>query len=545
MRVLLGPVVALSLWAHAGAASADTAADIATLDRLFSQWSGAQTAGCAVGVARPGEPTLLRGYGMADLADGVAIDAQTRFEVGSVSKQFVAAAVLTLVEEGRLSLDADIRRYFPQIPDYGAVITVDHLLNHTSGLRDWGFAAEIAGWPRTTRAMSNSDVLALTARQRELNHAPGADYSYTNTGYVLLAMLVEQVAGVSLAAFTQERFFGPLGMNDTGWRDDFRRVQPRRAVAYVESEAGWVERMPFEDVYGDAALITSVGDLLIWNEALFAGRLSAFVTQHMMEQAQLSDGSELTYGRGLEVTTPNGVVQVSHGGAIGGYRAWLAHYPQTGLSVALACNAGDGVGVGLGARQGRLVAEAFLPARAPDQTRAVRTNARAYAGLFVSNTTGLPLNFTVRNGALLSAGGAALTPIAARRFTLGGNEYAFESPDRLRVRRSTGAVETYRREAPVQFNAAEAGEIEGCYRSAELDAGYQAAIEDGALVLRLEDRPGTAFTLAPLHKDAWTYDTRFGPRTAIVAVVRAEGGAVQALRIGWNGRIRGVLFSRC
>jgi len=503
MRVWAGTVVALSLWAHAGSASADTA-DVATLDRLFSQWSGAQTAGCAVGVARPGQPLLLRGYGMADLADGVAIDAQTRFEVGSVSKQFVAAAVLTLVEEGRLSLDADVRRYFPQLPDYGAVITVDHLLNHTSGLRDWGFAVEIAGWPRTTRAMSNTDVLALTARQRELNHAPGADYSYTNTGYVLLAMLVEQVTGASLAAFTQERFFGPLGMADTGWRDDFRRVQPRRAVAYVESEAGWVERMPFEDVYGDAALITTVGDL------------GAF----------------------------NGFQEIGHGGAIGGYRAWLGRYPEMGLSIAVACNAGDGVGVGLGRRLADQVAGAFLPARAA-QPRAVRASVRAYAGLFISDVTGLPLNFSVRNGALLSASGTTLTPIAPGRFVLGGNEYLFEDADRLRVRRSSGATEAYRREQPIQFNAGEAAEIEGCYRSPELDAGYQAAIEDGALVLRLEDRPRIAFTLAPLHRDAWTYDTRFGPRTAIVAVVRDEDGAVQALRIGWNGRIRGVLFSRC
>ena len=179
------------------------------VDAVFARWSSA-TPGCAVGVATDGKPVLAKGYGMADLEHDVPISPDSILEVGSVSKQFTAAAVLLLAREGRLSLDDQVRKYVPELPDYppspgerptgsgaaGASLTIRHMLSHTSGLRDWGSVAAIAGWPRTTRVHTHAHVLEIVARQHELNFPPGTRWSYSNTGFNLAAIIVERISGM-------------------------------------------------------------------------------------------------------------------------------------------------------------------------------------------------------------------------------------------------------------------------------------------------------------------------------------------------------------
>jgi CubicO group peptidase (beta-lactamase class C family) len=267
----------------AGSARADA------LDDLFTRYK-ADTPGCAIGVARAGEPNLLRGYGSADLEQGVPITADTIFEAGSVSKQFTAAAILTLVADRKIALSDDIRKYLPEMPTYSAPITIDMLLSHTSGLRDWGEVEDIAGWPRGSRIYTNDEVLQIAARQKALNYTPGVAYSYTNTGYNLAAIIVQRVSGQSLADFTAERLFKPLGMTHTGWRDDFRRVVTGRAQAYDRIGGSYLLDMPFENVHGNSSLLTTVGDLLIWNQALTDRKLGV-VTDHLQQSAVLRNGS--------------------------------------------------------------------------------------------------------------------------------------------------------------------------------------------------------------------------------------------------------------
>src|SRR5262249_52798644 len=156
-----------------------------------------------------------KGYGMADLERDVKITPDTIFEAGSVSKQFTAAAVLLLARDGKLSLDDPVRKYIPELPDYGVPLTIRHMLNHTSGLRDWGGIAGIAGWPRTSRVYTHAHVLDIVSRQRSLNFVPGTRWSYSNTGYNLSAILVSRVSGMSFADFTRRRIFEPLGMTST------------------------------------------------------------------------------------------------------------------------------------------------------------------------------------------------------------------------------------------------------------------------------------------------------------------------------------------
>src|SRR5688500_11814257 len=201
-------------------------------EQIFARWDSTTTPGCAVAIGRPGQPTFARAFGMANLEHGIANTPATIFEAGSVSKQFTAAAIQLLAQEGKLSVDDDIRKYIPEIPDYGKTITIQHMLNHTSGLRDWGSLMGIAGAPRGRRAYTHAHVVDILSRQRGVNFPSGQEYSYSNSGYNLLAVIVDRVSGMSFAEFSKKRLFEPIGMKNTQWRDDFTRIVKGRSVGY-------------------------------------------------------------------------------------------------------------------------------------------------------------------------------------------------------------------------------------------------------------------------------------------------------------------------
>jgi CubicO group peptidase (beta-lactamase class C family) len=259
-----------------------------------------ETPGCAVGIAQNGTIVLERAYGAANLEHGVLNTPATIFESGSVAKQFTATAILLLEKDGKLKLSDDIRKYLPEMPDYGDTITLEMLLNHTSGLRDWGSVAEAAGKPRGQRTFTNAEVLDIAARQKHLNYKPGAEYAYTNTGYNLAAIVVERVSGKTFQDFTKERIFAPLGMTHSQWRDDFNRLVKGRAMAYGRGPSGgYVQSMPFMNVYGNGGMLTTVHDFLIWNESLTQDKLG--VSQALQKRGVLNDGREITYARGLDI----------------------------------------------------------------------------------------------------------------------------------------------------------------------------------------------------------------------------------------------------
>jgi CubicO group peptidase (beta-lactamase class C family) len=223
LAILFAASVALAAPVPAALASRQSAAPDAAVDKVFARWTE-QTPGCAVGIAVKGRPVREQAYGMADLEHDVKNRPDTIFEAGSVSKQFTAAAVLLLAREGKLALDDPARKYVPELPDYGAPLTIRHMLQHTSGLRDWGEVASLAGWPRTTRVHTHAHVLDIVSRQRALNFPPGTQWSYSNTGYNLAVVIVARVSAKPFAEFTRERIFEPMGMTRTSWRDDFTRV---------------------------------------------------------------------------------------------------------------------------------------------------------------------------------------------------------------------------------------------------------------------------------------------------------------------------------
>lgn len=196
-------------------AGADSPSESARVDQLFTEWDKPTSPGCALAIMREGRVIYERGYGMADLDHDVKITPTTVFHVASMSKQFTAASVLMLAQEGKLSLDDQARKYVPELPDCGVPITLQHLLHHTSGLRDQWELLTLAGWRYSLDLITDADVLAVLSRQKTLNFLPGSRFLYSNTGFTLLAQVVKHVSGQSFRAFTSNRLFLPLGMSHT------------------------------------------------------------------------------------------------------------------------------------------------------------------------------------------------------------------------------------------------------------------------------------------------------------------------------------------
>lgn len=440
------PAVVLVLAAGAAisaqAVATQAPAREAAVDKVFSAWTQA-TPGCAVGVSENGAAVLQRAYGMADLEHNVPNAAETIFEAGSVSKQFTAAAMILLARDGRVSLDDDVRKYIPELPPYDAPVTIRQMLAHTSGLRDWGSLAGIAGMPRGARTYTHAHVVDILSRQTALNFTPGTRWSYSNSGYNLAAVIIARVSGMSFAEFSRTRLFQPLGLTHTSWRDDYTRVVPNRAIAYSQAFGQYRQDMPFEDVHGNGGLLTTVGDLLKWQAALFGGSLSgAALATAQQTPMRLNDGRELHYGLGVFQGAYKGVPEVYHSGSTAGYRAFLTYYPSARLAVATLCNAGNANATALN----RAVSDIYLGDRAradaprpvtlreaqgplvgvtrDDTYKPSAADLAAFAGTYESAEVETQLIVTVTNGALAIRRRPDTTiplrPHSADRFEAGG-----------------------------------------------------------------------------------------------------------------------------
>src|SRR3569623_585346 len=262
-------VTAISFLIGASAWATSSASKPSSLG-VFGETGARDAPGCSVSVVRGGKTVWSRAWGLANLEQPRPNRLDTVYEAGSVSKQFTAAAVAVLVAQGRVSLEDDVRKTLPELRDYGTPITVRHLLSHTSGVRNWDDLVELAGRPREDASgFRQADALAVIARQSELNFNPGSQYLYSNSNYVLAAVLVERVSGQSFQQFSAHELFGPAGMGATQWRDDYTRVVPGRATAYTPDDRGALHAdMPAEDVVGAGGLLTPVSALPRWDALL-------------------------------------------------------------------------------------------------------------------------------------------------------------------------------------------------------------------------------------------------------------------------------------
>ncbi len=344
-RVGSGLVAAALVLGTCSAPPASRAQDKATaaVDEVFADFTKAGSPGCAVAVYRNGRVSYSRGYGLANIEEDVPITSESVFDIGSTSKQFTAASILLLEKQGKLSVNDDVRKYIPELPDYGPKITLLHLLNHTSGLRDYLTLMELAGI-NTDSVTTDEDALQIITRQKALNFAPGSDWLYSNTGFFLLSIIVKRVSGKTLREFAAENIFTPLGMSHTQFRDDHTALIPDRAMAYdpKEKKDGFKLDVSYFEQTGDGAVHTSVADLIKWDENFYSGQVGGrdFLAE-IQEPGKLNSGKVLDYAKGLFIADYRGLHTVSHGGSWGGYRAELLRFPEQHFSVACLCNRGD------------------------------------------------------------------------------------------------------------------------------------------------------------------------------------------------------------
>lgn len=311
----------------------------ARVDSIFASLAVPGSPGCAVGVMQDGKLAYGRGYGSANLDYGVPIDTRSVFYLASVSKQVTAFAVALAAQEGKLSFDDDVRKYITELSDYGTPFTIRHLVHHTSGVRDYLTLIPLSG-RHADDAWTDASLLALVTRQKGLNFAPGTEFLYSNTGYVLLAEIVKRATGQSLRQYADARIFQPLGMRDTHFHDDAGAIVPRRVIGYVRSPDGWRMNHWFSfDKVGDGGLYSTIEDLAKWDANFYSGQVGGgALQQQVIQRGVLTKGDTIPYAFGLNITSYRGLRAIEHGGSLTGFRTNLLRFPEQRFGVVVLCN---------------------------------------------------------------------------------------------------------------------------------------------------------------------------------------------------------------
>ncbi|HEX6038131.1 serine hydrolase domain-containing protein [Longimicrobium sp.] len=530
------------------------------VDAVFATYDKPDSPGCAVGVYRDGQIAYARGYGLADLERRVPITPHTVFDLGSTSKQFTASSILLLAQDGKLSLDDDVRRWIPELPQYARPITLRNLLNHTSGIRDY-IGLMTLGGARIDDVTTEEDALAAIVRQRETNFAPGDEFLYSNSGYFLLAEIVKRASGMHLRQFAKERIFAPLGMRRTHILSDYADVVPDRALAYApRDEGGYRTDLPRWLQTGDGAVFSTVEELLLWDGNFYDPRVGgqALLTG-LQTVGTLTSGRQLDYAAGLMIGSHRGMRTVRHGGAWGGYRAELLRVPDAHLSVAVLCN----LGTSSPERMATSVAEIYLENRmepaaprpqAPSATasapaapavRVAPERLQALAGLYRDPVTRATRTITFTDGKLWVGVGNRfeLRPLSEAEFE------AVSAPVRMHVRFAPAAAGqparltwsqdgaeplTAEKLALVTPTPDELAAYTGAYFSEELQTTYRLTVENGALTMHV--RGSGPIPLRPLVRDEFTAGLT-------LRFARDASGAVTGFALD-AGRVRNLRFTR-
>jgi CubicO group peptidase (beta-lactamase class C family) len=504
---------------HAQSSSSLTASQIARMDAVLAPLQKPDAPGCAVGVSRSGSLVYQRYFGLADLERHVPITPKTKFFIASSSKQFTAMAVVLLALDGKIGLDDDVRKYVPELPDFGDKITIRHLLSHTSGFREETNLLTMAGWRISDRQTEN-DILRLLRRQRQLNFRPGDEYMYANTGFTLAAVVVSRVTKMSLPEFVAKRIFQPLGMTHTEIVDDRAKVIADRAIGYwmLGSEGGRyrIVNVPYDNV-GPTGVLTTLHDLALWDRNFYTMTVGGRAAREMIDTpTRLNDGTLTGYGLGIYIGTYRGQPTLSHAGSDPGFKADFVHFPKQHLTIEVMCNAFEISPTPIV----HGIADILVPVAAPTTGDAKADVAEVpppadiadFAGRYWNREIAQATTILYENGKLLVDGGNEgkfelrhiggnrfLLPVAPRRYVL----TFFRGPDGMRrVRSEIGG------DRPVEYTAVPAtsksppaSQYAGLYYSPELDVEWTVAARNDKLTIswvRYGEEP-----LSPLLPDVF------------------------------------------
>ncbi len=537
-------------------APTQSATDLAArVDALFAPASRPGNPGCACAVMRDGKTLYAKGHGLADLERNVPITAESVFYIGSTTKQFTAAAIALLVLDGKLSLSTDVRTLIPELKDIGAAVTVEQLVHHTSGVRDYYGLLALQGWSEPDR-LDNEMIVALLARQRSLNFTPGSRFLYSNSNYVLLAEIVKRVSGKPLPEFAKERLFDPLGMQDTQFESDASRVVRNRVLSYGLAGGSFIQFYKTLEAYGAGNLLTTAGDLALWDENFYTGKVGGKPFLDMLQLRSVpGTGIPGDYGFGLMYGEYRGLPIVHHSGAFQGFRAQLTRFPQQHFSVAVMCNLGAANPDGIANRVADIylaseLAPAATPAPASAQGGATPVEVSidpdlldGYVGRFAFDANPrFVLTFT-REGDNLYA--QATGQQRAQIYASSGNEFFYKvvnaritfhrEPDgttsRITLHQNGDRGATRVQEFVVA--GADMPQYAGRFYNDELDVTFETAWKLASLEVRAKDVP--PMTFRPNRPDS------FGNGATTINFRRDAQGRIESLSFGGN-RVLNVIF---
>jgi CubicO group peptidase (beta-lactamase class C family) len=476
-----------------------------SVDALFADWQ-AGTPGAIVGVIHQGDMVYAKGHGMANLEYDIPIDADSVFRIGSTSKQFTAACVVLLAEQGALSLDDSLHSFFPDFPDYAKNITVRQLIHHTSGIRDYLTLSYLKGLTDEDY-YEDKDIMQWLISQQELNFEPGTEHLYSNSGYWLLGQIVNKAAGMNMAAYAEKNLFGPLGMGHTHFHNNHKKIVKNRASGYVPMTSGGYEiSMTTLNMIGDGGIFTSLNDIRKWDAAFYdRSVLSESFWNTMTTVGVLNNGESIDYAGGLLIGEHQGHKLISHGGAFVGFRAELLRFPDQQLSVVVFANRGD-------ARptpKALQVAELYLPkqpakASPEEPSKPAQSNSGPAASL--DQLTG---SFEIQPGVQLEVTqvGEVLhvkqtwngIEYDLQQSKQGGNVYQIGEDDSITFTFTdfadqqaqaidllqAGNPSTWQRKAETDVSAVVLTDFVGEYYSAELDVVYQLKMDGDQLMVQV------------------------------------------------------------
>ena len=477
------------------AATAALAADVTAqnVNQLFAAFDKPRSPGCSVGVVRNGSFVYKKSFGYASLELEVPLTPESVFYFGSVSKQFTAASVVLAAEQGNLSLDDNVRKYLPELPDYGHPVTLRQMLHQTSGFRDLFDLISLSG-RNAAEISSPTDILKLIARQKGLNNVPGAEWIYSNSNYFLLAEVIHRATKKSLARFAAENIFQPLGMTHTLFYDDSTMVVPKRVAAYDPGKNGnfLVDWSTTYDLVGGGGLMSTVDDLLLWDRNFNSSRLGkGTLLKELQSYGILNNGNRINYAMGLSLGDYRSLPTVEHSGALFGYRTEFLRFPQQQFSVIVLCNLSSSGPEAIAHKIADLYLQGDL-APGFDAAHALPgfPNPVAFAGTYLDPRTKTIYKFTADHGNLM-AWEAVLQRIDANKFyDLSSDVITFDNENGIMHASLRIPGELYfsgDKLQPLQFSVAELTSYVGTFYSEELDTTYTLSIEEGHLTLKNQD----------------------------------------------------------
>jgi len=496
------------------------------VDAFLSQWDKNDMPGCAVGAVRDGRLVYKRAFGMANLDYDVPNTTSTLFNLASSSKPFTAASIALLAQQGKLSLDDDIRKYLPEMPKYDDTITIRHLIHHTSGIREYQALVTFGGLG-TDNAYSDKDILNMLARQKNISFKPGTKHQYSNSNYHLLGIIVGRVSGKSLRAFAEENIFKPLGMKNTLFFDNRNEVVKNRAQGYMIGPDKTIRaRASLFDLVGGGGVLTTVEDLYLWVQNFYEPKVgNKELISLLTAPGVLNNGEKMNYAGGLFLNKYKGSPVIKHSGNMSGYRSQIVSFPEQKFTAIALCNNMAILPSVIAEKLADIYLEGQLKPDVPSQKRVAETlppaialpekEALRYSGIYANPETGKVFKLGLKDGKLLNSGllqnEIPVMPISENRLLIvAGTDVTELNPvfnksgtiSEIKILTKSGNPDIFVPVKPPFDSPQQLSEYAGTYYSDELDADYKLSLQGNNLSLQVSENLKPTLTAA--YADVFT-----------------------------------------